>query len=116
MVTVDEYARVRRAHRDGMSVRALARAFHHSRRKIEEILATPEPKPYLRLNPPPSILDPFKPIIDAIRVSDEQAPRKQRHTVAKIWRRLKQEHGYLGGYERVRHYLHSQDRQHRQTF
>jgi transposase len=116
MVTVDEYARVRRAHRDGMSVRALARAFHHSRRKIEEILATPEPKPYVRLNPPPSILDPFKPIIDAIRVSDEQAPRKQRHTVAKIWRRLKQEHGYRGGYERVRHYLRSQDRQRRETF
>jgi hypothetical protein len=30
------------------------------------ILATPEPKRYRRLKPPPSIVDPFKPVIDAI--------------------------------------------------
>ena len=71
MVTVDEYGRVRRAHRDGVGIRALAKRFRHSRRKVREILATPEPKPYLRLNPPPSILDPFKPIIDGILQSDE---------------------------------------------
>jgi hypothetical protein len=41
MVTVDEYARIRRAHRDGMTIRALAKQFHHSRRKIREILQTP---------------------------------------------------------------------------
>ena len=61
---VDEYARIRRAHvADGMNIKALARQFHHSRRKIREILGTSEPKSYVRLNPPPSILDPFKPII-----------------------------------------------------
>lgn len=46
MVNVDEYARVRRAHRDGMSIRELARTFHHSRRKIREIISSAEPKPY----------------------------------------------------------------------
>src|SRR5438876_7480031 len=86
-VTVDEYGKVRRARQEGMSVRALARLFHHSRRKIDEIVATPEPKPYIRLNPPPSILDPFKPIIDALVQADEEAPPKQRHTVAKLFRR-----------------------------
>jgi hypothetical protein len=44
MVTVDQYARIRLAHRDGMSIRELARRFHHSRYKIREILASPEPK------------------------------------------------------------------------
>ena len=39
MVTVDEYARIRRAHCiDKMSIRELSRRFNHSRRKIREIL------------------------------------------------------------------------------
>lgn len=116
MVKVDEYARVRRAHRDGMSIRELARRFRHSRRKIREIIATPEPRPYLRLNPPASVLDPYKPIIDAIMAADEQAPRKQRHTASKLYRRLKAEHGYLGGYERIRLYVRSHRRSLRETY
>jgi hypothetical protein len=52
MVKVDEYARIRRAHFvDGLGIKSLSRLFHHSRRKIREILATPEPKSYARLNP-----------------------------------------------------------------
>jgi transposase len=116
MVKVDQYARVRRAHRDGLGIRALAKLFHHSRRKIREILAMPEPKSYQRLNPPPSILDPFKACIDAILTADEEAPRKQRHTASKIWRRLRDEHGYTGGYERVRLYVRERQRCQRETF
>src|SRR5438132_4917319 len=98
MVTVDEFARIRRAHFvDRMGIRQLARLFHHSRRKIREILAMPEPKRYVRLNPPPSILDPYKDLIDGILADDEEAPRKQRHTAKKLWRRLQEEHGYPGG-------------------
>src|SRR5262245_39633974 len=108
MVPMDEYERIRHAHRvDRMSIRELARRFHHSRRKIREILAQPEPKPYRR-RPVPSVVDPFKPVIDAILRADEAAPRKQRHTVAKIVRRLRDEHGYTGGYERVRYYVRGQ--------
>lgn len=116
MVTVDDYVRIRLAHRDGLSVRELARRFHHSRRKIAEIVGTPEPKPYLRLNPPPSVLDPFKELIDSILSADEQAPRKQRHTAAKLCRRLQEEHGYPGSYERVRLYVKGRGRQRRETF
>jgi hypothetical protein len=55
VVKVDEYARILRAHYvDGLSIKALARQFHHSRRKIREILGTAEPKRYIRLNGPPS--------------------------------------------------------------
>jgi len=45
MLTVDDYGVIRRAFRDGMSVRAIARAFHHSRRKIRQVLAEPQPRP-----------------------------------------------------------------------
>src|SRR5262245_44381562 len=116
MVKVDEYARIRRAHHiDKMSIRQLAKQFHHSRHKIREILGQAEPKPYRR-RPMPSVVDPFKPIIDEIVRADEQAPRKQRHTIAKMVRRLREEHGYQGSYERVRQYLLGKNRRQRETF
>jgi transposase len=116
MVTVDEYARIRRAHRDGMSIRELARCFHHSRDKIREILECPEPKSYRRLKPVPSVLDPFKAVVDKLIEDDELAPRKQRHTAMKVFRRLRQEHGYTGSYERVRLYLQGRRQDRRETF
>jgi hypothetical protein len=45
MLTVDDYAKIRIAHRDGMSILAIARTFQHSRRKVREILPDPQPKP-----------------------------------------------------------------------
>jgi transposase len=116
MVKVDEYALIRRAHRvEKMSIRELARTFHHSKRKIREILREPEPKSYQR-GPMPSIIDPFKPVIDEILRADEDAPRKQRHTASKIFRRLRDEHSYPGGYNRIRLYLVSKGRTQRETF
>ncbi len=38
MLSVDDYGRIRRAHRDGMSIREIARQFHHSRYKVREVL------------------------------------------------------------------------------
>lgn len=116
MVTVDQYARIRLAHRDGMSIRELARRFHHSRRKIREILNTPEPKRYQRLKLPASILEPFQATIDSILAADEQAPRKQRHTAARLYRRLVQEYGFSGGYDRVRLYVRSRVQRQREVF
>lgn len=116
MVKVDEYARIRQAHRiDKLSIRQLARQFHHSRRKIREVLGLPEPKPYRR-RPMPSVLDSFKPIVDEILRTDEDAPRKQRHTAAKIFRRLRDEHQFAGGYDRVRRYVLSREQSYRETF
>ena len=37
-------------------------------------------------------MDPFKPVIDEILKADLDAPRKQRHTVTRIWHRLMDEH------------------------
>ena len=45
MLTVDDYGRIRRAHRDGMSIREMARRFHHSRHKIRRILRNDESEP-----------------------------------------------------------------------
>lgn len=51
MLTVDQYGQIRRAHRDGMGVREIARTFHHSRRKIREVLQQAESRPYTRQKP-----------------------------------------------------------------
>ena len=52
MFTVEDYAKIRRADRDGMSIRAIARQFRHSRRKIRDVLKNPEPRGYTRGKPP----------------------------------------------------------------
>ena len=66
MVTVEQYA----AHSSGApqwhEYSGTGPCFHHSRYKIRQILTTPEPKRYQRLNPPPSILEPFQATIDSI--------------------------------------------------
>ena len=117
MLTVDKYARIRQAHRDGMSIRAIARTFHHSRRKVREVLTNPEPKPYTRLGEPPGCkLGGLHPIIQQILADDEQAPPKQRHTCRRVFERLRDEHGFKGGYDAVRRYVGKTRRQHVETF
>lgn len=117
MLTVDDYGQIRRAHRDGMSVRAISRTLHHSRRKVREALTQPEPRPYTRRTEPPAPrLGPYHAIIDAILAADEQAPRKQRHTMSQVFRRLGAEHGYPGGYDAVRRYIGQRRQRSRETF
>lgn len=117
MLTVDDYAKIRLAHRDGMSIREIARTFGHSRRKVREVLAHPQPKPYTRTKAPPApVLGNFHAVIDAILAEDEQAPPKQRHTAMQLFRRLRDEHAYPGGYDQVRRYVQKRRRDHRETF
>src|SRR5262249_23633431 len=106
MLTVDDYGAIRRAFRDGMSIREIAPTFGPCRRKVREVLATPQPKPYPRTQLPPApVLGPFHAVIDALLAQDEDAPPKQRHTAMQLFRRLRDEHGYQGGYDQVRRYV-----------
>ena len=118
MLQVDDYAKIRRAHRDGMSIREIARTFGHSRRKIREVLQHPEPRPYTRISPPPSpkLTEVLKRRIDEILQDDQSQPRKQRHTAVAIHRRLVEQQGYTGGYDQVRRYVGRHRRRHRETF
>jgi len=117
MLTVEDYRQIRTAHRDGMSIRQIARTYHHSKRKIRQVLKESEPRPYTRQKEPPAPkLGPFQSMIRQILADDEQAPRKQRHTAAKIYRRLRDEYGYLGGYDQVRRYVKRRRKKSRETF
>ena len=117
MRTVDDYAKYRTAHRDGMTIRQIARSFHVSRRTVREALASPEPKPYTRTKPPPApVLGPFAAIIDQVLRDDREAPPKQRHTAAQLFRRLQDEQGYPGSYPTVRRYVAAHRQRSRATF
>jgi transposase len=89
---VELYAAIRRDSRAGMSARAIERKYRVGRRTIIKALASAWPEP--RKKPPrrASKLDPFKPAIDEMLRADLDAPRKQRHTITRIYRRLIGEH------------------------
>jgi transposase len=117
VLTVDDYGAIRRAKRDGLSIRQIARTFHHTRRKIRQVLAESEPNPYTRTNDRPApVLGPFHTVVDQILADDEHAPPKQRHTAMQVFRRLRDEHGYPGCYGQVQRYLRRNRIQYQETF
>jgi len=62
------------------------------------------------------VLGPFMPIINQILFDDQSQPVKQRHKAAKIYRRLRDEYGYKGGYDQVRRYVKKHRKRGRETF
>jgi hypothetical protein len=117
MHTVDDDAQDRRAHRDGMAIRQIARTFRVSRRTVREALASPVPRPYTRTKPPLTpVLGPFTAIIDQILAADRTSPPKQRHTAKRIYERLRAEHGFTGGYTIVKAYVRERRARAREMF
>jgi transposase len=118
MLKVEDYGRIRRAHRDGMSIREIARTFGHSRRKIREVLGQAEPRPYTLSQPRPRrmLTEVHQQWIDAILAADQEAPRKQRHTGAQLFRRLRDEEQYVGSYDQVRRHVAVKRGRRRETF
>ncbi len=115
MLTVDDYGAIRRARRDGKSIRQIAREFGHSRNTIRKVLLHSEPSSAARDRSAPK-LGLFYEIIDEILGNDETAPPKQRHTAMQVLRRLRDEHGYLGGYAQVQRYLLKHRQAKKETF
>jgi len=118
MLTVDDYGRIRRAHRDGMSIREIARRFHHSRRKVREVLrgeGQPWQYPKRQRQSAPR-LGPFREWILQILTDDESQPPKQRHTAMRLFERLRDEQSYAGGYDAVRRFVKKHRTEKRETF
>ena len=101
------YGRVRRAVRvEGRSQRAVAREFGLSRETVWKMLQYAVPPGYQRQQPiKRPKLGPWLGVIDAILNDDKQRPPKQRHTSKRIFERLKEEHGFTGGYTIVKDYV-----------
>ena len=115
-MNVDDYLQIRLLHRDGLSIRQIAKRLGHGRDTIRKAIAEPVPRGYTRSRPVGyPVLGPFVDLIDQILKADESAPRKQRHTAARLYARLRDEHGYLGRYDQVRRYINRHRKQERET-
>ncbi len=110
MYHVEIYQRVRRAcHVEGMSIRQAAKFFGLHRKTISKFLSFSIPPGYQRLKPIYSPkLGEFTGIIDAILADDKLRPKKQHHTSKRILQRLREEHGFTGGYTIVKDYVREQ--------
>jgi transposase len=104
---VELYGRVRRAVLvEGRSQRAVAREFGLSRESVGKMLRYSVPPGYQRqqaVKRPK--LGPWLSVIDAILEEDKTRPAKQRHTAKRIFDRLREEHGFSGGYTIVKDYV-----------
>ncbi|GGQ19519.1 transposase [Streptomyces mutabilis] len=105
MSKVELYAAIRRDHRAGVTMRELERKYNVSWRTVRKALDSAWPEPRKPLPPRPSALDPYKSVIDEILRADLDAPRKQRHTVTRIFHRLVEEHAAEVSYPMVRRYV-----------
>lgn len=112
------YAAVRRAVAvEGISEREAAKRFGVARKTVHKMLGFAAPPGYQRKQPirRPK-LEPYLGVINQILESDKQQLRKQRHTSKRIFERLKQEHGYPGGYTVVKDYVREQSLRQKEMF
>ena len=100
------YRKVRLARREGMSERAAALNFGISRASVKKMMCFSVPPGYQRtadIKRPK--LDGFTGFVDQWLQEDLSRNRKQRHTAKRIFERLRDEHGFSGGYTTVKNYL-----------
>jgi len=115
---VELYGRVRRAVLvEGRSQRAVALEFGVSRDSVRKMLRYSIPPGYQRQQPVRRPrLGPWIGVIDAILEDDRQRPAKQRHTAKRILDRLREEHGFTGGYTIVKDYVRTATLRGREMF
>jgi transposase len=92
---VELFEQIRRdKDREDLSERALAARYRVGRGTVRQALESPIPP--LRKRPegrPAQKLGEFHELIDEWLTADLEAPRKQRHTARRVWKRLVDEHG-----------------------
>ena len=118
MFVVEVYAAVRRfVFVDGNSRREAARVFGLSRETVLKMCRFSLPPGYTRTAPVAKPkLGALLPVIDAILEADRTAPIKQRHTAKRIFERLRDEHGFAGGYTVVKDHVRLCLARNRETF
>ena len=112
------YARVRRSVVvDKMSEREAARQYGLARETVRKMLRYSVPPGYRRQQPArrPK-LDAWVGTIDQILEQDKAEGKKQRHTAKRIFERLRDEHGYAGGYTIVKDYVRLRKLSQREMF
>jgi len=101
---------------NGESKRSVLRSTGMHWTTLEKILSRSEPPGYQLKEPRPKPqTGPFLEQIRQILKDDQQAPRKQRHTIWRIFQRIKAA-GYKGGYTQLRQAVHELQQVSREVF
>jgi transposase len=110
---VELFEEIRRVHdREGLSIRALAERYGVHRLTVRQALVSAVPPPRKRPEGRPApALGPYRALIDEWLEADRHAPRKQRHTARRVWRRLIDEHGARFAERTVREYVAARRRE-----
>ena len=83
---------------ENLSKRAACQKYGLGWQTLKKILTHEQPPGYRQSRPRPKRkLAPFLPILEQMLAEDLDAPHKQRHTVRRLFQRLRDEHGYAGG-------------------
>ena len=103
---MSQYDYIRTAHRVyGKSIKQISRETGHSRNTIRRVLKGEHSNYKNRKQQPFPVLGPYLTVIDRWLKEDTDCPPKQRHTATRIAQRLKNEHGYTGGFSTVCRYV-----------
>jgi transposase len=110
---VELFEQIRRDRdREGLSIRALAAKHGVHRRAVRQALASAVPPAKRRPESRPAPrLGGYRELIDEWLIGDLVAPRKQRHTARRIWKRLLDEHGVQVAETTVRDHVRKRRRE-----
>ncbi len=112
MRRVELYERIREDHRQGASIRWLAREHAVHRRTVREAIANALPaERKAPIREKTALTGDVRAFIDEVLETDRRAPRKQRHTARRLWLRLVEERQADVSETSVRRYVHDRRRQ-----
>ena len=107
---------------EGKSLREIAKTLHMNFRTVQKYAYREDWNPPVNPNMNPAdfpVLGEYIPRINEWLEQDEREPRKQRHTIVRIYNRLQKENGYQGSYATVKQYVNrkkEQMRKYRESF
>ena len=110
---VELFEQIRRDRdREGLSIRGLAERHGVHRRAVRQALeAAVPPARKQPVGRPAPRLGEYRGLIDGWLEADRDAPRKQRHSAHRVWRRLVDGHGVVVSERQVRRYVHQRRRE-----
>ena len=93
---------------EGLSLREIARKTRKDFRTVQKYAYRDDWNPPVEPKMSPAdypVLGEHIPTINEWLEQDEREPRKQRHTITRVYNRLKSDHGYEGSYATVKRYV-----------
>jgi len=93
---------------EGLSLREIARQTHKDFRTVKKYAYQNNWSPPVDVKTDAEtfpVMGDYIPIVNDWLEQDEREPRKQRHTVKRIYNRLRDEHGFKGSYGSVKRYV-----------